>query len=96
MVAVPRLALAAVRELRGLIDAQLVSSSPSSETTRIGGGNGETATARTMAAADLLVLANNETQFQRLDPMVRAEITGLLKLLLDECSAANATEAADE
>ncbi|MFZ1894105.1 MAG: hypothetical protein WAU59_08520 [Rhodoplanes sp.] len=45
---------------------------------------------------DLLVLANNETQFQRLDPMVHAEVTGLLKLLLDECSAANATEAADE
>lgn len=45
---------------------------------------------------DLLVLANNGTQFQRLDPMVRAEVTGLLKLLLDECSAANATEAADE
>ena len=45
---------------------------------------------------DLLVFANRETQSQRLDPMVRAEITGLLKLLLDECSAANATEAADE
>jgi hypothetical protein len=45
---------------------------------------------------DLLVLANNQTQFQRLDPMLRAEVTGLLKLLLDECRAANATEAADE
>jgi hypothetical protein len=45
---------------------------------------------------DLLVFANSETQCQRLDPMVRAEVTGLLKLLLDECSAANATEAADE
>jgi hypothetical protein len=43
---------------------------------------------------DLLVLAN-KTQFQRLDP-IRAEVTGLLKLLLDECSTANATEAADE
>ena len=32
----------------------------------------------------------------RLDPMVRADVTGLLKLLLDECSAANATEVADE
>ena len=51
---------------------------------------------RCLIVSDLLVLANNETQFQRLDPMVRAEITGLLKLLLDECSAANATEAADE
>jgi hypothetical protein len=45
---------------------------------------------------DLLVFANSETQCQRLDPMVRAEITGLLKLLLDEYSAAAATEAADE
>jgi len=45
---------------------------------------------------DLLVLANSERQCQRLDPMVRAEVTGLLKLLLNECSAANATEAADE
>ena len=45
---------------------------------------------------DLLVLANNGTQFQRLDSMVRAEVTGLLKLLLDEYSAATATEAVDE
>jgi len=45
---------------------------------------------------DLLVLANSETQCQRLDPMVLAEVIGLLKLLLDECSAAKATEAADE
>jgi hypothetical protein len=45
---------------------------------------------------DLLVFANRETQSQRLDPMVRAEVTGLLKLLLDECSAVEATEAADE
>ena len=45
---------------------------------------------------DLLVFANSETQCQRLDPMVRAEVTGLLKLLLDECSASEATEAADE
>jgi hypothetical protein len=45
---------------------------------------------------DLLVFANSETQCQRLDPMVRAEVTGLLKLLLDECSAGEATEAADE
>ena len=93
MVAVPRLALAALRELRCLIDAQLVSSSPSSETIRIGGGDGETATARTMAAARS---AGARKQRNPLDPMVRAEVTGLLKLLLDECSAAKATEAADE
>src|SRR6266705_6440913 len=49
MVAVPRLALAALRELRRLV--QLVSSLPFSETTRMGGGDGETATARTRAAA---------------------------------------------
>lgn len=51
IVTVPRLTLATLRELRGLIDAQLVSSSPSSETTQIGGGDGETATARTMGTA---------------------------------------------
>lgn len=45
---------------------------------------------------DLLVFANSETQNQRLDLMVRAEVTNLLKLLLDECSAVEATEAADE
>lgn len=45
---------------------------------------------------DLLVFANSESQCQRLDPMVRAEVTGLLKLLLDEYSAATATEAVDE
>ena len=37
---------------------------------------------------DLLVLATSAIQRQRLDPMVRAEITGLLKLLIIECSAA--------
>ncbi len=45
---------------------------------------------------DLLVFANGETQCQRLHPMVRGEVTGLLKLLLDECSAGEATEAVDE
>lgn len=45
---------------------------------------------------DLLVLANSELQCRRLDPMVRGEVTGLLKLLLDEYSAGKATEAADE
>ncbi len=45
---------------------------------------------------DLLVFANSESQCQRLDPMVRAEVSGLLKLLLDECSADEATEAVDE
>lgn len=45
---------------------------------------------------DLLVFANSESQCQRLDPMVRAEVTGLLKLLLDEYSATTATEAVDE
>jgi len=37
---------------------------------------------------DLLVLATSASQHQRLDPMIRAEVTGLLKLLIDECSAA--------
>jgi hypothetical protein len=47
---------------------------------------------------DLLVLASKETRYQQLDAVTRAEVTGLLKLLLDECSAAlaKATEAADE
>jgi hypothetical protein len=47
---------------------------------------------------DLLVLATSASRRQRLDPMVRAEVTGLLKLLLDECGAAltKTTEAGDE
>jgi hypothetical protein len=47
---------------------------------------------------DLLVFASSETRCQRLDAMVRAEVTGLLKLLLDECGAAvaKAMEATDE
>jgi hypothetical protein len=45
---------------------------------------------------DLLMFANSEIRCQRLDPMVRAEVTSLLKLLLNECSAVEATEAADE
>jgi hypothetical protein len=47
---------------------------------------------------DLLVLATNASQCERLDPLVRAEVTGLLRLLLDECSAAlaKAGEAIDE
>ena len=47
---------------------------------------------------DLLVLAGRNTRYQRFDAVDRAEVTALLKLLLDECSAALAktTEAADE
>jgi hypothetical protein len=47
---------------------------------------------------DLLVVATSASQRQRLDPMIRAEVTGLLKLLIDECSAAlaKAREATDE
>ena len=47
---------------------------------------------------DLLVLVRRETRYQQLDAVTRAEVTGLLKLLLDECSAAlaKATEAADD
>src|ERR1700693_3246969 len=48
MVEAPRLSLASLRELRGIVDAQLVSSSPSSKTTRTDGGDDE-ATAPTMA-----------------------------------------------
>ncbi len=79
MVAVPRLALAALRELRRLV--QLVSQ--------------QHAQGRQL---NLLVLARRNTRYQRLDAVARAEVTGLLKLLLDECSAAlaKATEAADE
>jgi len=48
MVEVPRLPLASLRELRSLVDAQRVSSLPSTRTTRsVGGDDG---TARTMAA----------------------------------------------
>ena len=47
---------------------------------------------------DLLKLATTAIQRQRLDPMMRAELTGLLKLLINECSAALAKvkEADDE
>ena len=36
---------------------------------------------------DLLALAESASQQQRLDPLIRAEITNLLKLLLSECTA---------
>jgi hypothetical protein len=47
---------------------------------------------------DLLELATTAIQRQRLDPMMRTELTGLLKLLIGECSAglAKAKEADDE
>ena len=47
---------------------------------------------------DLLKLATTAIQRQRLDPMMRAELSGLLKLLINECSAARAKakEADDE
>ena len=47
---------------------------------------------------DLLKLATTAIQRQRLDPMMRAELTSLLKLLINECSAAlaKAKEADDE
>ena len=38
---------------------------------------------------DLLVLATSAIQHRRLDPTIRSEVTGLLKLLLNECSAAH-------
>ena len=37
---------------------------------------------------DLLELATSAIQRQRLDPMIRAEVTALLKLLLNESGAA--------
>ena len=47
---------------------------------------------------DLLKLATTAIQRQRLDPMMRAELSGLLRLLINECSAAlaKAKEADDE
>lgn len=47
---------------------------------------------------DLLQLATIVIQQQRLDPMIRTELTGLLKLLINECVAAPAQtkEAANE
>ena len=46
MVEAPRLSLASLRELRGLVDAQRVSSLPLSRTTRSSGGDDETARTR--------------------------------------------------
>ena len=47
---------------------------------------------------DLLEVAWTATQQQRLDPKMRTELTGLLKLLIYECSAAlaKAKEAGNE
>ena len=47
---------------------------------------------------DLLEVASTAIQQQRLDPMMRTELTVLLKLLINECSAtlAKAKEADDE
>jgi hypothetical protein len=47
---------------------------------------------------DLLAFTRRAIQHQRLDPMLRLEVTVLLKLLLNECSAARAKvqEANDE
>jgi hypothetical protein len=47
---------------------------------------------------DLLELTTSTIRNQRLGPEARSEVTGLLKLLLDECSAAlaKAREADDE
>ena len=45
---------------------------------------------------DLPVFANSEAGYQRLEPTVRAEVTGVLRFLLDECIVPNATEAVDE
>jgi hypothetical protein len=45
---------------------------------------------------DLLVLASIAIQQQRLDAMNRAEITGLLKLLIIECSASSKARKADD
>lgn len=36
---------------------------------------------------DLLEFGSTAIQRQRLDPMMRTELTGLLKLLINECSA---------
>jgi hypothetical protein len=47
---------------------------------------------------DLLQQATSAVQQQRLDPMLRAELAGLLKLLINECvvALAQTKEAANE
>lgn len=47
---------------------------------------------------DLPAVTAGTVQHQRLDPLIRLEVTSLLKLLLDECSTARAkvTEADNE
>jgi hypothetical protein len=85
-VEVPRLSMDSLRELRALVDAQVVSSAPSSETIRTAGD--DDGTARTMPTTRSAGLATNVIQRQRLDPVARAEIVSLLKLLINECSAA--------
>ncbi|MGY4167630.1 MULTISPECIES: hypothetical protein [Bradyrhizobium] len=47
---------------------------------------------------DLAAVTAGTVQHQRLDPLIRLEVTSLLKLLLDECSTARAkvTEADNE
>jgi hypothetical protein len=45
---------------------------------------------------DLLELAASAIRRQRLDPIARAEIVSLLKLLLNECSATLANAETDD
>jgi hypothetical protein len=42
---------------------------------------------------NLLALIPGVSRHQKLDPLVRVEVTGLIKLLLNECSAALAAKA---
>lgn len=44
----------------------------------------------------LVYLASKEDRNQRLDPIVRAEVIGLLRLVLSECRAVIEMEATDE
>ena len=67
MVKVPRLTLASLRELRGLVDAQGVSSLPSPRTTRSGGGDDGTARTRTTTRSTRACYDRNSAAAARSD-----------------------------
>ena len=91
----PRLALAALRALRGLINSALLSLS-SSETIMERWKDYRPASCQQL---DLLVHASRQLEHSRLPATIRRELILLLKVLMAECiavSAAQPIEAVDQ
>ena len=83
VVDVPRLPLEALQALCRLIEANRIVSLPSPATNQRGAMQQKTP----WRQLNLLETAQEATQLQQLDPASRAEITALLKQLLNECIA---------